>query len=410
MRADIETLLAGRGCDAAVVLKTETPNPTFNYVVGPGAHLTTGVVVWRRGGRPHLVHGPMERDGAASTGFERSTYGDRGYRKIVEEEGAGGAAYARFLDEILRDLGVSGRLLVDGTGPVGRFYHILRRLRERRPDLELMEDGDPDLFLQARLTKDEAELAEVRKVGAVCANAYARVREVIAGGRLDGKRLRDAEGWVTVGRLRRDIRRIFFDAGLDEPNGNIVAQGRDAGVPHNTGNDADVLEEGAPIVIDLFPVQAGGGYYFDVTRTYCAGRASEELRALHGCVHDSLRDSIDALEPLARGRSYQDRVCDFFEKRGHRTIRQDDRLEEGYVHGLGHGIGLEVHERPNLGGPPSNPDRLEPGSLFTIEPGLYYPSRGMGVRLEDVVYARPDGTFENLADNIPYELEIAPAS
>ena len=80
------------------------------------------------------------------------------------------------------------------------------------------------------------------------------------------------------------------------------------------------------------------------------------------------------------------------------------------MHGLGHGIGLEVHERPNLGGPPSNTDRLEPGSLFTIEPGLYYPSRGMGVRLEDVVYARPDGTFENLADNIPYELEVAPAT
>lgn len=410
MRADIEKLLGERGYDAALVLKTETPNATFRYVVGPHADLSTGVVVWKRGGRPHLVHASMERDGAATTGFELSTYGDRGYRKILEEEGAAAPAYARFLDETLRALGVSGRLLVDGTGPVGRYYHILRRLRERRPDLELIEDSDPDLFLQARLTKDEAELAEVKKVGAVCATAYARVREMIGRGRLDGKRLRDDEGWVTVGRLRRGIRRTFFEAGLEEPGGNIVAQGRDAGVPHNSGNDADVLEEGASIVIDLYPVQAGGGYFFDVTRTYCVGRASDDLRAVHSCVRDSLRDSIDALELQARGRSYQDRVCDFFEKHGHRTIRQDDRLEEGYVHGLGHGIGLEVHERPNLGGPVNNPDRLEPGSLFTIEPGLYYPSRGMGVRLEDVVYARPDGTFENLADNIPYDLEIAPAS
>jgi Xaa-Pro aminopeptidase len=213
-----------------------------------------------------------------------------------------------------------------------------------------------------------------------------------------------------VGRLRRAIRRIFFEASLEEPHGNIVAQGRDAGVPHNSGNDDDVLLEGAPIVIDLFPAQPGGGYYFDVTRTYCVGRAPADLRTVYDCVLDSLRDSYGALESGARARSYQDRLCDFFEKHGHPTIRQNDRIEEGYVHGLGHGIGLEVHERPNLGGPPSNPDRLEPGSLFTLEPGLYYPSRGLGVRIEDVVYARPDGTFENLAEHIPYELEVAPAS
>ncbi len=410
MRTDIDRLLTERGYNAAIIVKTETPNSTFRYLTGPGAHLSTGILVWRRGGRPHLVHAAMERDGAVTTGFELSTHGERGYRKIAEEEGSPSATTARFLDELLRDLGVTGRVILDGEGSVGRYYHILRRLRERRPDLELVEDGDPDLFIQARLTKDETEVAEVRKVGAVCATAYARVRQVIAGGRLEGKRLRDAGGWVTIGRLRREIRTIFFEAGLEEPDGNIVSQGRDAGVPHNHGNDADVVEEGAPITIDLFPVQPGNGYFFDVTRTYCAGRASDELRALHACVYDSLRDSIDALEPQARGRMYQDRVCDFFEKRGHRTIRQDERLVEGYVHGLGHGIGLDIHERPNLGGPPNNPDRLEPGSLFTIEPGLYYPSRGMGVRLEDVIYARPDGTFENLADNIPYDLEIALAS
>jgi len=410
MRSDIDALLRERDLTAAVVLKTEHPNPTFSYLVGPGGHLTTGILVCRRGARTHLVHGSMERDAAAATGFELSDYGQRGYRKIVAEEGAPCPAEARFLDELLRDLGVTGRIVVDGIGPVGRYHDIFRRLRERRPDLELAEDRDPRLFVQARLTKDADEVAATRTVGAVCGDAYARVRAVIGAGRLVGGKLRDAEGWVTIGRLRREIRRIFFEAGLEEPHGNIVAQGRDAGVPHNSGNDADVLREGAAIVIDLYPSQAGGGYYFDVTRTYCVGRASADLRAVYDCVFDSLRDSLDALEPQAPSRRYQDRVCAFFETRGHATIRQNDRLEEGYVHGLGHGIGLEVHERPNLGGPPNNPDRLEPGSLFTIEPGLYYPSRGLGVRLEDVVYARPDGTFENLAEHIPYELEIATAS
>jgi Xaa-Pro aminopeptidase len=411
MRADIDRLLAERGLEAAVVVKTETPNPSFTYLTGPGRDISVGLLVWRRGKGGHLVHASMERDGAAGTGFELSDFGQRGYRKLLEEEPSPAAAYARFLDETLRDLGVTGRILVDGVGAIGRYHHILRRLAERRPDLDLAEDGEPGLFLQARLTKEPAEVDEVRKVGAACARAYALVRETIAAGRLEGGRLRAAggDGWVTVGRLRREIRRVFFDAGLVEPEGNIVAMGRDAGVPHNSGNDDDVVTEGAPIVIDLYPVQAKGGYFFDVTRTYCAGRASDELRALHGCVLDSLRDAIGAFRPGARARTYQDRVCEFFEKRGHRTIRQDDRLEEGYTHGLGHGIGLEVHERPNLGGPSNNPDLLVEGSLFTVEPGLYYPSRGLGVRLEDIVYARPDGTFENLTD-IPYDLEIAPAS
>ena len=410
MRSDVDKILAERDLAAAVLVKTEHASPAFSYMTGRAGHISVGYLVCRRGKKPHLVHGSMERDAAAATGFETSDFGQRGYRKIAAEEKGIAPTEARFLDELLRDLGVTGRVVLEGIGPFGRYHHILRRLEERRPDLQLVEDKDPGVFVLARLTKDEDEVEQVRKVGRVCGDAYARVRGVMGGGRLDGGKLKDAAGWVTVGRLRQEIRRVFFEAGLEEPHANIVAQGRDAGVPHNGGNDADVVKEGAPIVIDLFPAQPGGGYFFDVTRTYCAGRAPEELRSVFECVRGALNDSLNTLQMGASARSYQERTCDFFEKHGHPTIRTNDRTEEGYVHGLGHGIGLEVHERPNLGGPPSNLDKLDPGTLFTIEPGLYYPSRGLGVRLEDVVYTRPDGTFENLAEHIPYELEVAPAS
>ena len=248
----------------------------------------------------------------------------------------------------------------------------------------------------------------VRAVARVCDRAYERIAAIIRGGRLEGKRLRDSAGWVTIGRLRAEVRRVFFDAGLEEPHGNIIAMGRDAGVPHNIGNDADVLEEGKPIVIDLFPAQGGGGYYFDVTRTICVGRAPAELKELHGLVREAVDRTVETIREGASGRSYQEMVCDLFESRGHKTIRQDERLAEGYVHGLGHGIGLEVHERPNLSGNAANKDVIEPGSLFTVEPGLYYPSRGLGMRIEDVVYLAPDGTVENLT-GVPYDLEVAPA-
>jgi Xaa-Pro aminopeptidase len=409
VKHDIDVLMRERGLAAALVLKGEFPNPTFRYVAGPpAAQLSAGLVVLRPGATPFLVHGGMERDAAEETGFEKADFGAFNYSKILETEDSPLRAYARLLERVLDRLGVTGPVLVGGILDVGRGYHILNRLRELAPGIELVEDTDPGLFLRARITKDSDEVAAVRAVAEVCARAYARVREIIQGGRLVGAKLKDDAGWVTIGRLRTEIRRLFFEAGLDEPHGNIVAMGRDAGVPHNKGNDADVLEEGKPIVIDLYPSEGGGGYYFDVTRTICVGRASAELKEIHAIVREAVDRTMEGIHDGAPGRVFQDKVCDLFESRGHRTIRQDERLEEGYIHGLGHGIGLEVHERPNLSGNAANKDRIEAGSLFTVEPGLYYPTRGIGVRIEDVVYLSPEGAVENLT-HVPYELEVAPA-
>ncbi len=406
MKRDIDAIMQERGLSAAMVLQGEYPSPTFRYLTGPRAHLK-GIVVWRPGQKPFLVHHAMERDSAAATGFALTDYGSLGYTKMLEQEGSRIRASARLFQTVLDQLQVRGRVLVEGIGEVGRNFHILNRLRELAPGIEIVEDEDLGLFELARSTKDADEVKAVRSVAAVCERAYARIREIIQGARLEGKKLKNAEGWVTIGILRREVRRVFFGAGLVEPHGDIIAMGRDAGVPHNEGNDADVLEEGRPIVIDLYPAQDSGGYYFDVTRTYCVGRASDELRKIHGLVHDAVQKTVDALAVGTPGRVYQEKVCDLFEANGHKTIRQDERLQEGYVHGLGHGIGLEVHERPSLS-TAGNPDPILPGSLFTVEPGLYYPSRGLGVRIEDVIHAREDGTFENLT-NVPYELEIAPA-
>jgi Xaa-Pro aminopeptidase len=116
-------------------------------------------------------------------------------------------------------------------------------------------------------------------------------------------------------------------------------------------------------------------------------------------------ECISALKLGERGYSYQSLACDIFEKKGYATLRQSETLTEGYVHNLGHGIGLEVHEHPRLAGPPTNTDLIVEGSVFTVEPGLYFPSKSVAVRLEDIVYARDDGTFENLT-TFPKELEI----
>ncbi len=113
-------------------------------------------------------------------------------------------------------------------------------------------------------------------------------------------------------------------------------------------------------------------------------------------VYDTVYGELKLNAPFA---DYQKRTCELFEAQGHPTIMGTPGIEKGYCHSLGHGIGLQVHEKPwctmiN----PSPSDILAPNSVFTLEPGLYYPDDGMGVRIEDSLVAKADGTFEILAD------------
>ena len=103
--------------------------------------------------------------------------------------------------------------------------------------------------------------------------------------------------------------------------------------------------------------------------------------------------------------TYQSRACELFEAKGHPTIKSDPAIQQGYVHSLGHGLGLRVHEWPWFSPAVNQTDRLVPGAVFTIEPGLYYPEQGMGVRLENSAWVRPDGQIEVLAD-YPFDLVL----
>jgi len=112
--------------------------------------------------------------------------------------------------------------------------------------------------------------------------------------------------------------------------------------------------------------------------------------------------AIAAARAGTDGCRLQELVCDHFEALGHPTLRSKPGTKEGYVHSLGHGVGLEVHEYPylRLQDAPDPRNCLLPGSVFTIEPGLYYPERGLGIRIEDVVYINEQGKAEILA---PFE-------
>jgi len=101
----------------------------------------------------------------------------------------------------------------------------------------------------------------------------------------------------------------------------------------------------------------------------------------------------------------QQRTCELLEAYGHETVRTNPRVISGYVHSLGHGVGLDVHEKPWFSRPTDNSNKLQPGSVFTLEPGLYYPEKGYGIRLEDTYYVTSDGQFVKFAD-FPMDLVV----
>lgn len=403
MRHDLDHLMQERGLAALVVLALDRYSPAFYFATGQKIH--HGLYLRCADGRAHLVHDPMERDQAAAVGCGTSSYSQRGFLQKAKSLESQAAAFADLVSDLANEMGVEGRVAFLGEASLGFGWRMVDHLRTVAPGL-VPDATQPSVLDAAAMTKDEGELERIRHCSRGAVDAMVRVRAELGSLRRDGERFLTEGGEVaTLGHLRRLIHRTFAEHGLAEDGESIVAQGRDAGVPHNRGNDADPVRAGVPILIDIFPGEAGGGYHTDMTRTYCLGPAPEPLRTLYAQV----REAFDAAMARTRAgescRGLQELTCDVFERQGHPTVRSNQGTETGYVHGLGHGVGLAVHEGPRLGGPPSNTEVLRPGHVVSVEPGLYYPERGLGVRIEDLVAIRADGTAENLTP-APYDLEI----
>ena len=421
MRKDIDRLMRERGLAGMVAFAYDRYSPAMHYVTGQKLHY--GVHFRAADGRAHLIHDPMERDQAAAVGCEHSGFPQHGLVQLTtEEDGHPGRAFGRLIAQTCATLGIQGRIALLGDLPAGFAHALIARMLEANPALSV-DTSHPDLLLAARVTKDPDEAEAIRRVSRATAGAMGALRDWLGTLKRDGDQFR-ADGRapaaggsrvagrgsdpVLLGDLRRVIHRAFAEQKVVEEGGeSIVSQGRDAGVPHNRGNDDEPLRAGQSIIVDIFPGEAGGGYHSDMTRTFCMGPAPAPLRQLHAQVKEAFDAAMGSLAPGRPCRSYQMLTCDILERHGHATRRTDEATQEGYVHNLGHGVGLAVHEPPLLGGAPTNDAVIEPGMVFSVEPGLYYPERGMGVRIEDLVFARPDGTFEDLTP-FPYDLEIEP--
>ena len=298
---------------------------------------------------------------------------------------------ARVADVIARALRVLGirRVEVPVSFPLG----LARELGAR--GVRLAPGRDP--FWPEREIKRRHEVRAIEhSLRAAEAGLLAGI-EALRSCRIGG------DGW-----LRRDGRRFTVEDLRAAVNTRIMAEGC---VPAHTicapGDQAvDPHEEGhgpirahTPIVMDIFPRSEKTGYFGDLTRTVVRGRASFRLHEVYAIVHEGVRLGHRRVRPGAEGLDIHREIQGLFERQGYTTGVRRGRMQ-GFFHGTGHGLGLQIHEAPSIG---KRPSVLRAGHVVTVEPGLYYLGLG-GVRIEDVALVTKTGS--RCLTRVPKQLEI----
>jgi Xaa-Pro aminopeptidase len=301
----------------------------------------------------------------AGKGITREELDAEVIKRLLESRGLRRVAVAPYfplgMAERLRGLGVE--VVIDRG--------ISERRRTKRPDeiaaLEATQRATEDAWARG---VDALKRSTVRKDGTL---------------ELDGK-LFTAEG------LRAVVEARLLELGCVS-EGAIIAPGTQAADPHMIGSGP--LRAGEAIVMDIFPQSKTTRYWADMTRTVSKGEPPAEIAKLYEITRRAQDAGIKALRPGITGREVHELVEDVIFEAGYDTLRPGQQRSKnggaprGFIHGTGHGVGLEIHELPNLGRAGTSP--LAPGDVVTVEPGIYLPELG-GVRLEDMLVITETGS------------------
>ncbi|MDY7094291.1 MAG: M24 family metallopeptidase [Acidobacteriota bacterium] len=396
LMADLEA----ENLEGLLVVAASAEDPDMAPFAG-GAHVRSSLLVANRRRREVKLgfFTPMEREEAAATGLPLLTPEELDIPRWDKTLSDPGEHLAAVLGQaLLRAQMTPGKVALAGHFASGVVLEACRRLEA---DGFAFFSGHR-LLERYRKTKSERQVEEIRRAAEGTGVAFRRVAALLAaaGEGENGELILQGEP-LTVGRLRREIGRVLADRGLQQPDGNIVAPAEESAVPHNAGTDTRVLRRGESLIVDLYPK---GLLYADCTRTFCVGEPPPELARAHGAVLEALQEAHRTVAPGQRGWELQQRTCEILGGHGYATPISEPGTVTGYVHNLGHGTGFELHELPSFRETAGEREgRLASGDVLTLEPGLYEPEGGWGVRLEDLVGLGPDGP-ENLTP-WPYALD-----
>jgi Xaa-Pro aminopeptidase len=347
-----------------------------------------------REGRRIVVIGSMEitRIEEAGAGLEAHPLEEFGADELLR---AGLDTYA-FRNEltvrVARGLGLE-RAIVPRQFPLAAADEL------RKVGIELTVDQQH--FDDRRRAKSEAQLHGIRQAQRATEAAMAEAFELLRRAEPRDGALELDGAPLTCELVKERVQAVFLRHGAfsDEP---IVSHGPQTAVGHNTGSGPIAADD--VILLDLFPKDLESACYADMTRTFAVGDVPDEIREYHRLCKEALDRAVAGVRPGVNGGDLHRDVSGFFGEHGYPTQltkKEGEVLQDGFYHGLGHGVGLAVHEAPGLG---LIGQELVPGDVITIEPGLYRQGVG-GVRIEDLLLVTEDG-YEVLTD-FHYDLEVS---
>jgi Xaa-Pro aminopeptidase len=337
----------------------------------------------------YLIVSSMERGRAEKESRVKNVISieDYDYSKRLKETKSPDAAFADTLAAIFKDIRVKS-FHVPETFPLG----LADRLRAKGIGVEAAVLP----IEERRMIKTPGEIGLIREAQQVNEKALARAIGLIRKAKVRGGILYVNDKPLTSEGLQHEFDLVYAKHGYDTTE-TIVAAGPAAADPHFAGKGP--LPANQLIVIDSFPHGKKSRYWADMTRTVLKGKPTKEMKEMYKLVLEAQEKALKAIRPDVPCKSIDDVVCDVFEKHGFGTTRT--KAKTGYIHSVGHGVGLDIHELPRLS--QTSTATLQPGMVVTVEPGLYLPETG-AVRLEDIVVVTKNGC-ENLT-KFPKELII----
>jgi len=342
------------------------------------------VICLRVAGKRYLAVSSLEYGRAVKEApvDELLSHEELGIIDLARELKSSAKAYAAAVANLLDEIGASNSPIVVPAN-FGLVYADGLRAR----GITLTPDGK--LFDSLRRAKTEEEISNIEKtqnaVEAACAHAVEILEE---SGIEDDGILKWRGAPLSSELLRAEIEIELLRRGC-AADGTIVAGGPQAADPHERGHGP--LKAGESIIVDIFPVDISTRYYSDMTRTFVKGEPNEGLQEMYDTVLESQEAALSMIRAGVNGRDVHRKVADVLHEAGYKTNVHDQEegkpLTEGFFHGTGHGVGLEIHEAPRVS---LADEDLIPGDVISVEPGVYDPKVG-GVRIEDLVVVTEDG-------------------
>ncbi len=334
-----------------------------------------------------LLMSDLELDRARSQASVDRVLSYSDIERRLREDGTADPGAVDVVHAVLRDHGIK-RLLVPGSFPLKHA----QRLQELGYQLEVGREP----FFDRRAVKTEEEVRNIEATQRATEEAVAVAHEA-----LKAASVRDGTLWLSGEPLTSERVKKLINVRLMEldcvAQHTIVAGGDQACDPHHEGSGS--LAPNQSIIFDVFPRSGHTRYFADMARTVVRGKPAPELKRLYQIVKDAQEDAITKIRDGADGATIHREICERFESAGYHTGVVNGRMQ-GFFHGTGHGVGLDIHEAPRISKAGST---LQEGHVVTVEPGLYYPGLG-GIRIEDMVLVTPDGC-RNLT-NFPKVFEL----